>query len=182
MTEHFVQDDLVRILPAKKVKPELHDRIGVVTKWSPGDIYSVKIGNDMDMYVFFADEMEKAELDPYGHLNWCIGSEDDFWCFDYVADHKAKLMWIRATINSETGSFIQDAHTDWRKPIAFENAPDYAMSLSDDACQWLAEGGDPIEHDEEGWNQSIDWFCRCVLAEVEGKEMPSRRPFGRSKA
>lgn len=50
----------------------------------------------------------KKITDPYGHLEFCIGSADDFWCFDYHT-HKDNTITLHAVINSETGSFIMDA-------------------------------------------------------------------------
>ena len=52
--------------------------------------------------------------DPYGSLEYAVGSGDDFWCFDFHVDESRKRVRLHAVINSETGSFIQDAETpDW---------------------------------------------------------------------
>lgn len=107
--------------------------------------------------------------DPYGELNYCIGSEDDFWCFDFAIDPDpcapgGVLVTLHATINSETGSFIQDAEPPITVPR--ERAVEEAKRLTDAALDWLAEND--VQHDEAGWNQDTTYFWRsvhCALAQ-----------------
>lgn len=118
------------------------------------------------------------KTDPYGQLLFAIGNGDDFWCFDYAVGTDGETMRLHAVINSETGSFIQDAE----KPveIPFDEAVAYAQHLVDDAVSWMAGEGidDPIEHDTEGWNQDPQWFVRCVEATVRGFGIPDRKLAG----
>ena len=54
---------------------------------------------------------------PYGHLFFAIGSGDDFWCFDFAdvnAGPRGSFIVLHATINSETGRFIEDAPHGYR--------------------------------------------------------------------
>lgn len=101
------------------------------------------------------------DTDPYGHLMWCIGSGDDFWCFDYheMPDGKIK---IHAVINSETGSFIMNAE----EPVIVpkDQAVAEAKRLVDEAVTWCVEN--EVEHDTKGWNQSPCWFWRSMHADL----------------
>ena len=46
------------------------------------------------------------KTDPYGALYFCVGTADDFICFDYDSD--GERVRLHSVINSETGAFIQD--------------------------------------------------------------------------
>ena len=112
--------------------------------------------------------------DPYGSLEFAIGSGDDFYCFDYYL-HDNGDVTLHAVINSETGSFIQDAEPPVRVPAA--QAVDEAKRLTSEALDWcyLNCGDDFIEHDTEGWNQDPSYFWRAVEAAVTGKGYPVER-------
>lgn len=103
--------------------------------------------------------------DPYGSLEFAIGNEDDFWCFDYAL-HDDGTVTLHAVINSETGSFIQNAEEPIRVPAA--QAVEEAKRLTDEAINWICGEGidEPIEHDTEGWNQDPTYFQRSVEAAV----------------
>jgi|TARA_Y100000310_G_C20195980_1_gene584680 hypothetical protein len=108
----------------------------------------------------------QTPTDPYGHLEFGIGSEDDFYCFDYAELPNGSIK-LHSVINSETGSFIQDGEVN---EVSKAEAPEVALGMIDQALEWLVEGGDPcedgkpgsIEHDIEGWNQDPYYFYRAV--------------------
>jgi hypothetical protein len=109
--------------------------------------------------------------DPYGKLEWCIGNADDFWCFDYEINDDDTVT-LHAVINSETGSFIQDAEPPITVPEKDTVAK--AQELTDKALEWCAEND--IEHDQEGWNQSPCYFRRSVHCEIAGTGLAIRIP------
>jgi hypothetical protein len=101
------------------------------------------------------------KTDPYGALTFAVGSEDDFWCFDY--DRHDDMVRLHAVINSETGSFIMDAEMPVEVPAA--EAIDYAQGLVDQALEWCAENGVII--DVDGWNQEPDFFVQSIRKQLE---------------
>jgi hypothetical protein len=105
------------------------------------------------------------DTDPYGSLEFVIGIEDDFWCFDYAVDEERKLVRLHAVVNSETGGFIQNAEDPIEVP--FSEAVQEAQRLVDEAINWMYDSGEPVvEHDEEGWNQDTGYFVRAVHGAV----------------
>lgn len=101
---------------------------------------------------------EAMELtSPYGSLHYAVGSQDDFYCFDFHAwDYTVVL---HAVINSETGGFIQDAAYDL--VCILEDEPEYiALQLTEQALEWCTENN--IRHNKSGWNQDPYYFFRCV--------------------
>jgi hypothetical protein len=107
--------------------------------------------------------------DPYGSLEFAIGSADDFWCFDYYV-HENGDVTLHAVINSETGSFIMDAEEPIR--VSAAQAVEQAKRLTDAAIDWCYDSDEPIEHDTEGWNQDPSYFWRAVQAAVTGQGRP----------
>ena len=105
---------------------------------------------------------------PYGHLEFAIGTGDDFYCFDYEkvnAGPRGLFMVLHATINSETGGFIMDA------PNGYEVLPINTMAeqsaavraafcLMDEALEWCCHND--IRHTVKGWNQNPAYFPICV--------------------
>lgn len=105
------------------------------------------------------------ETDPHGELTFCIGDEDDFYCFDYGLSDDRREILLHAVINCETGSWIQDAEPPTVARLC--NAVAEAQRLVDQAVEWMAEGNMygnslTINHDTEGWNQDPQYFVRCV--------------------
>lgn len=105
---------------------------------------------------------------PYGHLLFAVGSEDDFYCFDYNCVNAGPLgnfMVLHATINSESGSFIMDAPHGYnvlpcntmteKKAVIRE-----AFGVVDDALEWCHHND--IKHDVRGWNQNAYCFAIAV--------------------
>lgn len=103
---------------------------------------------------------------PYGHLSFAIGSGDDFHCFDYVsvnAGPMGEFMVLHATINSETGSFIDNAgyevlpcNTMTEKKAVIREA----FGMVDDAMEWCHHNN--IKHNVRGWNQNPHFFAIAV--------------------
>lgn len=110
--------------------------------------------------------------DPYGELEFAIGNADDFWCFDY-AIIRGESVTLHAVINSETGSFIQDAEPPITVPL--DRAVEEAKRLTAAALDWCAEN--EIEHDEAGWNQDATYFWRSVHCAIAGNGPAIRIPI-----
>lgn len=108
--------------------------------------------------------MKKQLTDPYGSLEFAVGSGDDFVCFDYYHDKARKRVLLHAVLNSETGSFIED----FQKPEWISYRQDVlapyraAENLVNMALDWCADN--TVEHDTEGWNQDPMYFARAVHA------------------
>lgn len=110
--------------------------------------------------------LDDAKTDPYGDLEFCVGSGDDFYCFGY-----AFFQWegdtycaLHSVINSETGGFIQDGGYQVLRvqPLGEGELLGAAASMVYEALDWLCMGGDPIQHDKAGWNQDPYYFVRAV--------------------
>lgn len=76
------------------------------------DIYTASLAVGDNIAQWFKNEWGRIEgpdgsTDPYGSLEWCIGDNDDFHCFDYAIF--GNIAAIHSVVNSETGHFIQDA-------------------------------------------------------------------------
>jgi len=83
------------------------------------------------------------KTDPYGSLSYCVGNEDDFWCFDYHIENDYVL--LHAVINSETGAFIQDAE----KVVVYKSiAMEKALEMVDAAIEWCNDND--ISPEEQG--------------------------------
>lgn len=110
----------------------------------------------------------QPDLDPYGELEYVIGSSDDFVCFDFDIDRENKVVHIASTVNSETGSFIDRFRDTVAVPYGDNVLAPYhaARGLMDDAVQWCFDN--EVEHDAEGWNQDPEFFARAVHAAVTG--------------
>jgi len=100
--------------------------------------------------------------DPYGLLEYAIGSEDDFICFDFLV--LPKTVVLHSVLNSETGHFIQDFYPP--QSVAREVAASIAKEMCEEALSWCGEN--EVEHDTEGWNQDPMYFARCVEDVVSG--------------
>lgn len=111
---------------------------------------------------------------PYGHLHFCVGTGDDFWCFDYErvnAGAWGEFIVLHAVINSERGSFIMDA------PYGYQVLPVNTMKeqsaavreafgLVDRALSWVYEND--LKHDRRGWNQDPAYFAIAVARSLRG--------------
>ena len=116
-----------------------------------------------------------ADTDPYGSLEFATGSGDDFVCFDYFlgAIDGRTVFVIHGTLNSETGSFIQDfdyqvidsLDTKFKALGDFERAAISAtQEMVDQACDWVGESD--LKHDRAGWNQDPYFVTRSVAREL----------------
>lgn len=112
---------------------------------------------------------------PYGHLYFAIGNGDDFWCFDYriitgMFDSR-RFVVLHATINSETGGFIERGGYDI---IPLRNFSGQAMEYVESALEWCSFND--IRHSKRGWNQDPYFFYRAVetaVREARGIAVPN---------
>lgn len=119
---------------------------------------------------------------PYGRLEYACGSGDDFVCFDFHginAGPRGRFMILDATLNSETGSFIQGfdylvepTNTEEQK----KDAVRAAFGLVDRALEWVYDNN--IKIDRRGWNQHHLYFANSVLRALFDLEM---KKYVRSK-
>lgn len=103
---------------------------------------------------------------PYRHLHYATGSGDDFVCYDFEvvnAGPRGQFAVLHATVNSETGSFIDG--------FAYEILPcnsiaqqkaviRTAVGMVDRALEWC--GHNDVRHSTRGWNQSADYFAISI--------------------
>jgi hypothetical protein len=101
---------------------------------------------------FWATEL----TNPYGCLHWAIGNGDDFFCFDYAILPDGRVV-LDATVNSETGSFIQSAGYE---VVSKEDAPQVALNMVGEGITWAADND--VRISKKGWNQDPYFFYRCV--------------------
>jgi hypothetical protein len=110
------------------------------------------------------------QLDPYGSLNFVVGSSDDFVCLDYaiVGEHGPRGIFgmaivIKAVLNSETGSFIQDFGY-WDS--GFDDSPYVAArNAVNAALDWCAENN--VKHNKTGWNQDPHYLTRVIFKKYD---------------
>lgn len=135
----------------------------------PFDEYGYALMNN-DLY----DDNKKPTLNnptiaiqatnPYGILEYAVGSDDDFVCFDYHVFDNGKVA-LHAVLNSETGCFIQDFEyviTDK------ENALEAALQMVEGAINWCYENR--IKHKRKNWNQCPYYFYNSVAKELGIKQ------------
>jgi hypothetical protein len=115
---------------------------------------------DVNGHYLDRDDIEGGEArpltDPYGSLEWVIGSDDDFVCFDFHELEDVGKVILHATVNSETGHFIED-----REYLVCDkkDAPEEALRMVMD------HPFDDVEHDEKGHGQDRYYFYRSVFVE-----------------
>jgi hypothetical protein len=71
--------------------------------------------------------------DPYEHITWSVGNNDDFVCFDYAFICDGKYVVLHATVNSETAHFIDRFAYE---VVPFEEAIDTMLGIIDRAWEW----------------------------------------------
>jgi hypothetical protein len=114
-----------------------------------------------------------VNTDPYGILEYCIGSADDFICFDYQTFPEHGTCILHAVLNSETGHFIENFASPevffYDDPDGNTNALEAAKELVLEALEWCAMNR--VQHDSEGWNQDVYYFIRTIesLTKTEGR-------------
>jgi len=135
-----------------------------VDQW--GHILSPFDERDGSLIDFSHGTVLRNTTNPYGFLEYAVGSGDDFHCFDYHiinAGVKGLFIILDSVLNSETGSFIQgDGY--WILPINTteerKRAVATALSIVDGACDWAAEN--EVRVTKRGWNQDYMYFVRSV--------------------
>jgi hypothetical protein len=103
---------------------------------------------------------------PYGHLNFAIGSGDDFYCFDYEvinAGPYGEFIILDSVWNSDTGHHIEGADYEI---LPFNTKTECLEALRVAGCMVSsavnATSQQDIKHTERGWNQDTLYFVRCV--------------------
>jgi hypothetical protein len=124
--------------------------------------YNVPSNLPLDQYGHVS--LPDAKTDPYGDLEYVVGSGDDFICFDWAFfSHEGRnYVALHGTLNSETGSFIQDHDytvLDWSGDMEGE-ALSKAYAMVSSALDWCAEND--VRHDKTGWNQDAFYFIRSL--------------------
>lgn len=109
---------------------------------------------------------------PYGFLAYACGSGDDFHCFDFRVINAGPLgqfIILHATVNSETGGFIEDSsytvlpcNSIKERALAIVEAG----GMTSDAVVWCDNNA--VRHTRKGWNQDPDYFVRAVARELFG--------------
>jgi hypothetical protein len=125
-----------------------------------------KHGQDAVLYFPFTLEdyeaaIDFAETDPYGALEYAVGSSDDFVCFDFH-QHENGDFTLHSVVNSETGGFIQDLEHPYR--VTEDRAVSEALGLIDQGLAWGYNNG--VRHSKRGWNQDPYFFAREVAAAI----------------
>lgn len=111
---------------------------------------------------------------PYGRLEYGIGSGDDFHCFDFAlinAGSVGEYFILEATVNSESAGFIDNAGyalLPARSLEEYKTIIEEAESMVGTALDWLVDSGKPIRHDRKGWNQDPRYFVRSVAQALQG--------------
>lgn len=124
-----------------------------------------------------------AETDPYGLLEFAVGSGDDFVCFDYeITKIEGKsIVILHAVLNSETGSFIEGfgyevIHINNPKfKVIGEMAQEVvsaAANMVNNALEWCSDN--EVRHSKSGWNQNPNCFVRAVACAISESEAPRR--------
>ena len=113
-------------------------------------------------------------LSAYGFLMWCIGDENDFYCYDWDLRPTETGLWLflETTVNSETGGFIDNVDKTHIGLHRFEN-----WEAAVDECVMAAAGAEDegldfcaineIELDSEGWGHAEEGdenWVSCGLA------------------
>lgn len=111
-------------------------------------------------------EQEPPEFDrkpdAYGHLCYCVGSDDDFWCFDYVISKCRGWVSFDVTINSETGSFIMDGGSE---VVPAKEALSFAEDAICGALDWCGEN--EVDPDWAGWNTTENKFVNDLKGDLK---------------
>ncbi len=112
--------------------------------------------------------IDDAKTDPYDSLDYAVGSGDDFVCFDWAffAHEGRNYIALHATLNSETGGFIQDFDykvLDWSSDMEGETLAT-ANEMVLQALDWAAENG--VRHSKKGWNQDPFYFVRGLARSI----------------
>lgn len=119
-------------------------------------------------------EEADALCDPYGELEFAVGSDDDFVCFGFSLLDDGRV-YLDAVVNSETGSFIMGFET---ATVPRERAVSAARGMVDRSIEWAiadgAVGGMSASLSLLEWDQDPLYFVRCVEAAVSGssEEVP----------
>lgn len=97
-------------------------------------------------------EWEDLPTDPYEHITWAVGSDDDFICFDHGVADDGRVV-IHAVINSETAHYIESFAMTWCPP---EQAVRAAQGIVDRATEVIFSGDWNISDKQtaDSWEQA----------------------------
>lgn len=129
-------------------------------------------------------EGEKRHTDPYGDLEFVIGSGDDFVCFDW--EIRGHTLRIESVLNSETGHFIDR----FNEPIEIDlpdkdidlpgvSFTDLQETILDEiysALDWCYEN--EVRPSKVGWNQDPYYLYRSIMLSLHADgfiELPALR-------
>lgn len=126
-------------------------------------------------------EMTRQLTSPYGALTYAIGNGDDFVCFEhawiYKNDDDMELpthIVLHATVNSETGSFIQGFDYQIIKLDHTLNVHSLeevlgmiVLNYISRAEDWCCDCGPCITHSKSGWNQDQFYWYRYIMIQFK---------------
>jgi hypothetical protein len=127
-----------------------------------------------------AEEWNAFDTDPYGALEYAIGEENDFVCFDFNWDPDRRMLKMHSVVNCDSYGWIGN----FEDPICMVvgesfvdigtavNAACYLVEL---ALEWCGEN--EVNLDTDGWNQDPYYFARAVSAALRGKTTVKRFEF-----
>ncbi len=95
---------------------------------------------------------------PYGSLHFCVGSGDDFWCFDFAELADGRIA-VHVAMNG-SGSLEQLHYGIHDKEEGFRQLRHYV----DEAVSWVVDCH--MRHDRKGWNQDPFYVVREYLRSV----------------
>ncbi|QLE46494.1 hypothetical protein FD723_40495 (plasmid) [Nostoc sp. C052] len=88
----------------------LNSIITKLSSWEDAQKFAscLRRGENSERYKFYENPTDEvATTDPYGKLEWSIGDDNDFICFDCTS-LPCRQVAIHAVTNCETASFIED--------------------------------------------------------------------------
>ncbi len=112
---------------------------------------------------------EGRETDPYGGLEFAVGSGDDFICYDFnfFSENNITYFVLHSVLNSETGCFIQDFQYDIIDNRDCKAIGDFEVQVSNlidnvlsQTFDWLADN--EVTHSKKGWNQDPYYWARRI--------------------
>jgi hypothetical protein len=127
------------------------------------DGYAKRIDEHGNPTKDWINEEGKDATDPYGHLIWSVGTDDDFICFDHC--RIGNFMVLEAVVNSETGSFID---TFAYEEVDLADAEATAIGMVDNAWGWV--GGNDIVMTRGEWKECERLAAEWIQAVKESAE------------
>lgn len=111
---------------------------------------------------------QDLKCDPYEHITWPVGTDDDFICFDHAVGNDGKTV-LRAVVNSETGAFCEDFALEM-----VESGIDAVMAaqrILSNARDWASENLAEDGGDESFEDKGDDWI-RAICNDLNSAGYP----------